>query len=78
MLSDLPDGQPGLLIFETCFNLARTLPALVYDKVQIEDVDTDGEDHAYDALRYLTTGTSDHHEQHPRTRQLSAYERLFK
>jgi hypothetical protein len=25
---------------------------LVYDPVKVEDVDTEGEDHAYDALRY--------------------------
>lgn len=78
LLSDLPDGKPGLLIFEACTNLARTLPALVYDKVHIEDVDTHGEDHAYDALRYMTSGTSEHREQRPHTRQPSAYERLFK
>ncbi|HEY4683128.1 MAG TPA: phage terminase large subunit [Candidatus Acidoferrales bacterium] len=42
----------GLQIFENCTNLIRTLPQLVYDTVKVEDVDSDGEDHAYDALRY--------------------------
>lgn len=51
-LGMLPDGKPGLLIFETCTNLIRTLPALPYDKRNVEDVDTNAEDHAYDALRY--------------------------
>ena len=51
-LALLPDGQPGLLVFETCTNLIRTLPALPYDATRVEDVDTDAEDHAYDALRY--------------------------
>ncbi|MEW6045001.1 MAG: phage terminase large subunit [Bacillota bacterium] len=48
------DGNPTsrLKIFSTCTNLIRTLPQLVYDKTRPEDVDTDGEDHAYDALRY--------------------------
>lgn len=55
LLDPLPDGLPGLLVFETCTNLIRTFPSLVYDKVNFEDVDTDGEDHAYDALRYLLT-----------------------
>lgn len=55
MLEPLPDGRPGLMIFETCINLIRTIPSLVYDKARYEDVDTDGEDHAYDALRYLLT-----------------------
>jgi hypothetical protein len=30
----------------------RTLPAHVYDKAKVEDLDSDGEDHACDALRY--------------------------
>ena len=41
-----------LKIFSTCVNLIRTLPQLVHDPKRPEDVDTDGEDHAYDALRY--------------------------
>lgn len=53
LLEDLEDGQPGLEISEACPNLARTLPALVYDKVHPEDVDSAGEDHAYDTLKYL-------------------------
>jgi hypothetical protein len=55
LLSDLPDGKPGLVIFTTCENLVRTLPALPYDKVKVEDVDTDAEDHGYDALKYGLT-----------------------
>lgn len=55
LLDPLPDEKPGILVFETCHNLIRTLPALVYDKTNVEDVDTDGEDHAYDALRYGLT-----------------------
>ena len=49
-----PDGRPmsRLQIFSTCANLIRTLPQLVYDRHNVEDVDTDCEDHAYDALRY--------------------------
>lgn len=45
--------KPRLQIFSTCKNLIRTLPTLVYDETKIEDLDTDGEDHAADALRYL-------------------------
>ena len=48
-----PDGLPLLQFTENCGNLVRTLPALPYDKTNVEDVDTDAEDHAYDALRYL-------------------------
>lgn len=54
-LSNLADKGPGLQVFRTCSNLIRTLPALVHDKVNVEDVDTKGEDHAYDALRYALT-----------------------
>lgn len=49
------DGKPGLLIFSTCVNLIRTLPALPHDKVRVEDVDTNAEDHPYDTLRYSLT-----------------------
>jgi hypothetical protein len=46
------DGLPSLIVFRTCKNLIRTLP---YSNNHPEDVDTDAEDHAYDALRYLLT-----------------------
>jgi hypothetical protein len=55
LLEDLPDGLPGLLVFNTCTNIIRTLPALVYDKVHTEDVNTKGDDHLYDAIRYMLT-----------------------
>lgn len=42
-----------LRVFKNCSNLIRTLPALPLDDKHVEDVDTDAEDHAYDALRYL-------------------------
>lgn len=51
------DGLPRLLVYSTCRNLCRTLPELQRDtKHDPEDVDTNGEDHAYDALRYLVMG----------------------
>ena len=46
------DGEPGLFVFSTCLNLIRTLPALQHDAARPEDLDTAGEDHAADALRY--------------------------
>lgn len=45
-------GQNRLLIFETCSNLIRTLPQLVFDSVTLEDVSDKCEDHAPEALRY--------------------------
>ncbi len=36
-----------------CANLIRTIPLQSYDPTDVEDLDTTGEDHAVDALRYL-------------------------
>ena len=47
------NGIPMLYIFSTCRHLIRTLPELIYDTTDVEDVDTDGEDHIYDELRYV-------------------------
>ncbi len=41
-----------IIIFNNCPNLIRTLPALVHDERNIEDVDKKCEDHAPCALRY--------------------------
>jgi hypothetical protein len=46
------DKEPGLRIFKNCRNLIRTLGTLPTDDKNPEDVDTNAEDHAYDALRY--------------------------
>jgi hypothetical protein len=43
---------PGVVIFSTCNNLIRTLPALVYDQRHPEDIAAGSEDRAFDALRY--------------------------
>lgn len=51
-LAPTSDGQPGLMVFSSCVNFVRTLPLLVHDNINPEDVDTTGEDHAYDAGRY--------------------------
>lgn len=48
------DEHPGLRIFSTCRHLIRTLPALQHDTHKPEDMDTEGEDHAVDTLRYGT------------------------
>jgi len=48
---------PLLQVFSTCHNLIRTLPQMIYDQQNVEDLDTDGEDHAVDALRYLLMGS---------------------
>jgi hypothetical protein len=43
---------PRLTIFSTCGNLIRTLETLPLSEKRPEDVDTDADDHIYDALRY--------------------------
>ena len=44
---------PLLYIFATCPYLLETLPSMSIDKRHPEDMDTTGNDHAADALRYL-------------------------
>ena len=46
------DGRPMLYFFSTCVQAIRTLPMLQHDESRAEDVDTDGEDHAPDEIRY--------------------------
>lgn len=46
------DGRPMLYVFDTCPHLIRTLPAMQHDVHRPEDLDTDGEDHMSDCLRY--------------------------
>jgi phage terminase large subunit len=45
--------QEEIVVFSTCQHLIRTIPSQVYDQNKIEDLDTDGEDHGCDSLRYL-------------------------
>lgn len=47
------NGVPLLYVFDTCKHFIRTVPNLVYDESNVEDIDTDGEDHIYDELRYV-------------------------
>jgi hypothetical protein len=45
-------GQPRVVFFNTCVNAISQIPAVPIDPDNLEDVDTDSEDHIYDALRY--------------------------
>ena len=47
------NGRAGLYVFDTCSHFIRTVPALTYGRVNVEDVDTSQEDHIYDETRYL-------------------------
>lgn len=44
--------EPRLFVMDNCVNLIRTLPEMVKDAHKPDDIDTDLEDHAVDALRY--------------------------
>ena len=46
------DGRPMLYFLDDCEDSIRTIPLLQHDEVDMEDVDTEGEDHAGDETRY--------------------------
>jgi hypothetical protein len=43
---------PGLYFFSNCVHSLRTVPALPRDEKNLDDVDTDAEDHIADEIRY--------------------------
>lgn len=45
--------EPGLFIFSNCVEWIRTVPTLPRDPKNIDDVDTNAEDHAGDETRYM-------------------------
>lgn len=48
-----PTGeQPMVVVFNTCLHLIRTLPVLILDEKNPEDIDTTQEDHPVDSWRY--------------------------
>lgn len=47
------DGKAGLYVFNTCVHWWMTVPVIPLDQLNLEDVDTDTEDHAYDETRYM-------------------------
>jgi len=47
------NGVPMMYIFDTCKAFIRTIPELRYDQNRPEDLDTNGEDHVADEVRYL-------------------------
>lgn len=46
------EGHPWLTVDPSCTYLRRTIPAAVSDKKEPDDVDTTGDDHGLDMLRY--------------------------
>ncbi len=50
VLANAVDGRPYLQLHPNCKMLADSIPELITDNVDPEDIDTDGNDHGYDAL----------------------------
>jgi phage terminase large subunit len=51
-----PDGMPWLMFHPRCVTCIRTIPGLVRDEADPDDVNTTGEDHAPDTCRYGVMG----------------------
>lgn len=47
------EGRPMMQVFKNCRQFIATVPFLSYSLTKPEDVDTAGEDHAYDETRYF-------------------------
>jgi hypothetical protein len=45
--------NPKMMFFNTCYNAIKTIPSLIHDEIKPEDLDTKGEDHAADSVRYF-------------------------
>lgn len=74
LLSWDANRKPRLFVFDTCTETIRTLPSLVHDENNIEDVNTEGEDHLEDAIRYCLNHTVAAHRP---SRELSEQERFI-
>jgi phage terminase large subunit len=69
LLTNLPDGRPGLMISEQCPHLIKQLQNLAVDKRNPEDVDTNQEDHAFDMLKYLLSNVREATKEEPKPMQ---------
>lgn len=47
------NGYPMMYVFKNCKAFIRTMPLLQYDEHRVEDLNTDGEDHVADEVRYF-------------------------
>lgn len=43
---------PGIRFFKSCTNAIETIPVLMRDKNNVESIDSNGDDHAFDAVTY--------------------------
>ena len=52
MLTPNPQGDALITFSSRCKDSIRTIPTLVHDEIKVEDLNTEGEDHAGDSVRY--------------------------
>jgi hypothetical protein len=45
-------STPGIVFFSTCRNAIRTIPSLQRSERDSEDIDSEGEAHAFDSVTY--------------------------
>jgi len=53
MLKWTAETEPRMKYFNTCVDSIRTIPGLIHSDINLEDLDSDGEDHAADTDRYF-------------------------
>lgn len=53
----IPREEPGLFVFNTCTMFIDLVPILPRDEVDMDDVDTESEDHIGDEVRYRVLAT---------------------
>ena len=61
------EERPKLIFFETCRDSIRSIPTLVHDEKKPEDLDSRGDDHIADALRYLLASLHERKAPKPKT-----------
>lgn len=61
--------SPKIHYFRNCVDSIRTIPSLVYSETRVEDLDTDGEDHAADTDRYFLQTLKNRKSAPPKTRE---------
>lgn len=47
------EGYPMMYVFNNCKNFIRTIPLMMYDETNVEDLNTELEDHIADETRYM-------------------------
>jgi len=53
LLSMRSDNNPRMKVFSTCKYTIETFPLQIHDENNQEDLDTNGDDHAMDMVRYF-------------------------